>query len=319
LANFASGKHPSTIAVLDIGSNTVLLLVLQRDGGVLLEDARITRLGEGVFESGRLAPTARTRTHEAVAELAGRARDAGAQQVVAVGTEALRCAEDGRAFLKELADSVPLDGARLLAGREEARFAIEASRRSLGLAGHSLAVIDVGGGSTELAWLAPGGEVEGRSLPLGSVRLTEALVSAHPIAPAELNALRSCVRQQHGALREAQTRGLSGGGSVVAVAGTATTLASLEQRMQPYDPERVEGVMLARERIGAWVARLAALSLDARRALPGLEPGRADVIVAGMIILEEILAALGADHVRVSGHGVRHGVALGLLEGSTAV
>jgi exopolyphosphatase/guanosine-5'-triphosphate,3'-diphosphate pyrophosphatase len=319
LANLASGKHPSTIAVLDLGSNTVLLLVLQRDGGVRLEEARITRLGEGVFESGRLAPTARARTREAVVEFAGRARDAGAQQVVAVGTEALRRAEDGPAFLKELADSVPLDGARLLTGSEEARFAIEASRRSLGLAGDSLAVIDVGGGSTELAWLAAGGEVEGRSLPLGSVRLTEALVSAHPIVPAELDALRRCVRQQLGALREAQSEGLSGEGTLVAVAGTATTLAALEQRLQPYDPERVEGVTLARERIGAWVARLAALSLDARRVLPGLEPGRADVIVAGAIILEEILAALGADRVRVSGRGVRHGVALALLEGSTAV
>ena len=108
-------------------------------------------------------------------------------------------------------------------------------------------------------------------------------------------------------------------GDVVAVAGTATTLAALDQRLDPYDAERVEGHMMTLERLAAWIERLAALTLEARRVLPGLEPGRADVIVAGAVILREVLAALGAPAFAASGRGVRYGVARALLAGREAV
>src|SRR5262245_21904564 len=163
------------LAVIDLGSNTVLLLVVDANGRALEEGSRITRLGQGVFRSGQLHPEAIGRTRAAVADFAGRARARGARAVVGVGTEALRRARDGAALLEEFERSGLLDRARLLSGEEEARCAIEASWRLAGPAA-GLIVIDVGGGSTELAWTGSGasGGVRGISLPLGSVRLTEA-------------------------------------------------------------------------------------------------------------------------------------------------
>lgn len=172
MANSATGTAPDRVAVLDLGSNTVLLLVLACDGRVLCDEAEITRLGQGVFASGVLAADARTRTLRTACAFAERARSAGAERIVAVGTEALRRARDGRAWLDELAAAARLDDARILSGEQEAAFAIEASRGAAGPV--SLLVIDVGGGSTELAWSGTGGAVHGVSLPLGSVRLTEA-------------------------------------------------------------------------------------------------------------------------------------------------
>ena len=311
MANSATDNAPERVAVLDLGSNTVLLLVLARDGRVLCDEAETTRLGKGVFSSGVLADDARERTLRTACAFAERARAAGAERIVAVGTEALRRARDGRAWLDELSAAARLDDARILSGEEEAAFSIEASRGAAGPV--ALLVIDVGGGSTELAWSVPGAPVHGVSLPLGAVRLTEAVVSRHPLPASELAKLRHAARE---GLRAVAA---DGGERVVAVAGTATTLAALDQALEVYDPERVEGHELSRERLAAWIERLAALDLAERRALPGMEPGRADVIVAGLVILDAVLERAKATHFRVSGRGVRHGVALALLAGRYAV
>lgn len=299
------------VAVIDLGSNSVLLLVLQRGGRVLRDECQITRLGQGVFASGRLHPDARSRTRRAVESFVAQAREAGAERVVAVGTEALRRAADAPSFVEELCKETGLDELRILSGEQEAELAIEASRRS---GGDELVVVDVGGGSTEIAVATRAG-VRGLSLPLGSVRLTEALLPAHPIPAADLARAREAVAF---GLREWVTAPAPAL-DVVATAGTATTLAALELALDPYDPGRVEGLELSSDTLGAWIARLSRLDLEARRALPGLEPGRADVIVGGLLILEAALARLRARAFRVSGRGVRHGVALRLLEGDGAV
>ncbi len=287
--------------------------MLQRDGAIVYEEARITRLGQGVFASGRLAPEAIERTERAVVELAARARALGAERLVAVGTEALRRARDGQLFLSRLGERIGADLVRLLGGDQEAAFAIEASRRARP-GGADPLLIDVGGGSTELAWL-DGGRVRSASLPIGSVRLTEAWVRSHPTPEAERESLRRAAREALRAVAAPRT----GDGEVVAVAGTATTLAALDLALDPYDPERVEGHRVTRALLGEWIERLADLDLAGRRELPGLEPGRADVIVAGLVILDEALTHLRAADFLVSGRGVRHGVALALLDGAMAV
>ncbi len=314
MANIDRAEIPRRVAVLDLGSNTVLLLILDREGRALQDHAKITRLGEGVFERGRLLPEAWRRTREAVVELAERARAESARPLVAVGTEALRRAEDGREFLDEVARAARLDRAWLLTGQQEAELALEATRRAAS-PGESALVIDVGGGSTELARLDTSGHAQGTSLPLGSVRLTEACVDRHPIPADQLERLRQTVRRELASL----TPMAASGTSLTAVAGTATTLAALDQELEPYDPERVEGYRVGRERLAAWIERLAVLDLEQRCQLPGLEPGRADVIVAGLVILDELLGALGASSLRISGRGVRHGVALRLLDGRNPV
>jgi exopolyphosphatase/guanosine-5'-triphosphate,3'-diphosphate pyrophosphatase len=302
----------SAIGIIDLGSNSVLLLVAERGGRILYDGARITRLSEGVFRSGVLAPAAMKRTRQVVREYSDRARQLGAERIVGVGTEALRLARNGAHFLDDLRREGLLDTTALLSGEQEAKLAIEASRRALAGAEGRPVVVDVGGGSSELAWLDLRGRVQAMSFPIGSVRLTEAHVRSHPIPPAEMEELRSAVSQA--------TRGLEPlAGTVVAVAGTATTLAALDLRLETYDPEAVEGYSLDASRLRRWIEQLAQLSVEARRQLPGLEPGRADVIVAGLVVLEGLLERIGAKRFNVSGRGVRHGVALRLLDGSKLV
>jgi exopolyphosphatase/guanosine-5'-triphosphate,3'-diphosphate pyrophosphatase len=235
------------------------------------------------------------------------------ERLFAVGTEALRRARGGAQFLAELVRDGLVDAARLLTGEEEAELTVEATRRSVGGA---LAVIDVGGGSTEVAWReSAGGAIRGVSLPLGSVRLTEAHLPRHPIPAEDMARLRDHVLVASDPLARALPSGLPADASVVAVAGTATTLAALEQRLEPYDPARVEGFAFERARLVHWIERLAHLGVPERRRLPGLEPGRADVIVAGLVCLEVALLRLRASRFTVSERGVRHGVALRVLAG----
>ena len=308
-------RASAPVAVIDLGSNTILLLVLEPGGGVLRDEARITRLGQGVFATGVLDPDAKARTCSVVREFASLARELGAERVVGVGTEALRCARDGEHLLEELCAEGTLDAGHLLDGQQEAELAIAASRRAAVQV--PLVVIDVGGGSTELAWTGGPDGVQGTSLPLGSVRLTEALVSRHPIPAAELAELRRAVEQAGAEL--SRVEGLDGGGEVVAVAGTATTLAAMELRLARYAAQVVEGLPLERQTLSRWIGELARMSVEQRRRLPGLEPGRADVIVAGLVILEGVLGAIGTERFRVSGRGVRFGVAFRLLEGRNPV
>ncbi len=308
------------IGVLDVGSNTVLLLVLEADGRVIRDEAHITRLGQGVFASGVLAPAAIERTRAAIAELAARARADGVERVVAVGTEALRRARDGAGFLARLVREGRVDAARLLSGVEEAEVAVEATRQRLGASREALAVIDVGGGSTEVAWRARARDpISGLSLPLGSVRLTEALLPRHPIPSEDLLRLREEVRRASEPLEAALPHGLPDDAAVVAVAATATTLATLELALARFDAERVEGHEVDADTLRAWAERLAGLSVSERRQIPGLEPARADVIVAGLEILRGVLERLRVRRFTVSGRGVRHGVALRVLAGQMVI
>jgi exopolyphosphatase/guanosine-5'-triphosphate,3'-diphosphate pyrophosphatase len=313
-------RGPSRVGVLDLGSNTILLLVLAADGQIVRDDARITRLGQGVFETGDLAPEAERRARDAITDFAGAARAEGVDRLVAVGTEALRRARGGAQFLESLVRDGTVDAARLLSGDEEAELTVEATRLSVGQRRDALAVIDVGGGSTEVAWReSRGAPIRGVSLPLGSVRLTEAHLPRHPIPDADLAALRERVRLASEPLGRALPAGLRGDAAIVAVAGTATTLAALELRLEVYDRERVEGFEIERAVLSHWIERLARLGVDERKRLPGLEPGRADVIVAGLVCLEAALVRLRATRFTVSERGVRHGVALRILAGEPVI
>jgi exopolyphosphatase/guanosine-5'-triphosphate,3'-diphosphate pyrophosphatase len=224
----------------------------------------------------------------------------------------MRTAHDGREFLTGLCEEGALDRALLLTGQEEAEVSVETNRRQS--EAERMAVIDVGGGSTELAWTTAEGGVEGLSGPLGCVRYTEAFLPEHPIPGEDLHALRERVRQQAEIYPT-----LTDGTEVTAVAGTATTLAALQLALDPYEPDRVEGYRMGMPSLEHWIASLAALSVPERRRLPGLEAGRADVIVAGLVILSGVLARVGVAEFRVSGLGVRHGVALRLLDAAPAV
>jgi len=283
-------------AVIDIGSNSVLLLTVAVDRGrarVLDQALAVTRLGTGLRPGGRLDADALARTRDAVVAFAARARARGAPRVWAFATAALREATDGSATAGAIAATagVPVE---VLSGEREAALAYAAVA-----AGETpLLVADVGGRTTELT-LGVGERVLGAaSLPLGALALTEAhgadLDGAHAAVGAVL------------AASELPARARTVGARLAASGGTATALAALDLGLGAYVPRRVHGHVLARTALAGHTARLARMTAAERAALPGLDPGRGAILPAGALVLERVAGALGADRIVVSDHGVRH-------------
>ncbi len=283
------------VAVVDLGTNTTRLLVADVDDGRVEEVARrteITRLGEGVDERRKLLPLPIARVRNVLAEYRRELERLGAERTLAVGTSAIRDAENGEAFLGEIEWSYGFT-TRLLSGEEEGELTCRGVAGGRELEPGTL-VLDIGGGSTEL--IAGG---SGTSLDLGCIRLTERFLHSDPPTREELEAAARAVRDALPDLEPAQAIG---------VAGTVTTLAALE--LGEYDPERVHGYRISREAVDAQLERLASLPLAERRELPGLEPERAPVIVAGVVIVREVLDRYGLDSLEASERDILHGAAL---------
>lgn len=294
-------------AAIDVGTNTVLLTVAERRGTALaplVERAEITRLGRGVDASGRLDPAGIRDTVAVLAAYAGEARALGAEIVACVATSAARDAGNGAEFFEAARRAAGL-APEVISGDEEARLVYSSAWRDFGGAG-PLAVLDVGGGSTEFT-VGDGPAPRARtSLQVGAVRLTERHVRGDPTTAAEVEALRRAARE---ALQPIATMAASlGQARLVGVAGTVTTLAAVEQALPTYDAERVHGATLTLASADALVTRLAALTVRERAGLPGMEPKRADVILAGAIVVVEALRTAGFDRLTVSDRGVRWGL-----------
>jgi exopolyphosphatase / guanosine-5'-triphosphate,3'-diphosphate pyrophosphatase len=292
------------LATIDIGTNTTLLLVAAAGPTVevLDERAEITRLGRGVGSSGALDPDAIARTLDVLRGFAEVARRHGAR-IAAVGTEALRRAGNAAEFLDPAARilGTPVE---VIDGHREAALTFAAVVASFpDVHSGELVVVDIGGGSTEIV-LASDGEMGFRtSLPLGSVRLTEAFVHHDPPTPAEQAAVASAVDAAIRAVPFSRRRA-----ALVGVAGTVTSLAAMALELISYDPTRVHGLRLSRADLGRQIARLGAATQAERERMAGLDPRRADVIWAGALILDRIAAAAEIDEVRVSDRGIRWGL-----------
>ena len=298
------------VAVVDIGTNSTRLLVAQVEGNALTELERrttVTRLGEGVEATGRLSDAAIARVSEALAGYRAALDALGAERVVAVATSAMRDAANGPQFRDEIERRFGLD-ARTISGDEEARLTFLGATAGRD-AGAATLVIDIGGGSTEFVVGHPGGDPEFHiSTRMGSVRHTERHLHGDPPTDAELAALAQDARAivEADVLADLRT-GVDAG---IAVAGTATSLAAIDQELDPYDPERVHGYRLGVASCERLLARLADLTVAQRREVPGLHPDRAPTIVAGAGILFESMRACGLDEIEVSEHDILHGAAL---------
>jgi exopolyphosphatase/guanosine-5'-triphosphate,3'-diphosphate pyrophosphatase len=297
-------------AAIDVGTNTVLLLVAERgaDGSFapVSERAEITRLGRGVDRTRRLDPAAIRDTVEVLARYAAEARALGARQIACVATSAARDAANGSDFFATARAAAGV-APEVVSGDEEARLVYASAWRDFGATGRTLAVLDVGGGSTELV-VGDGPAPRARaSVQLGAVRLTERLVTADPIPPAELAGLRAAAAAAMAGLPIAEV-GDPGRATLVGVAGTVTTLAAVERGLRVYDAGVVHGAVLSLDALERLHARLGALTVAARAAVPGMEPKRADVIVAGCAIVIEAMRAARFDRVTVSDRGVRWGL-----------
>lgn len=310
------------VATIDIGTNTTLLLVAERGSAgplaPVLERATITRLGEGVDRCRRLAPEAVSRTCACLDEYASLISANRVDRVAVVGTSAMRDAAGGESLVSHVRSRLGVD-VRVLSGDEEARMTFRGALSGLPLDdGREVGVFDIGGGSTEVVIgrrvAASSPELRfSESFDIGSVRLTERFVAHDPPAALELDAIKRVADEALEAVPA-----LDPESRPVGVAGTITTLAAVALGVVPYDAPRVHGCVLTREQLGGVLEHLASLDLEARRQIPGMEPKRADVIVAGGIVALTLLNHWNAAGLVVSDRGVRWGLAEELAGGTDA-
>ncbi len=298
-----------TVAAVDVGSNTVRLLIAKvTASGLRRLDRRsvVTRLAEGVDRTGRLHPEAVGRTLDVLATYAGLVAASGCDRVGVIATSAVRDATN-RAIFTEPARATMGVPARVLSGEEEAAMAF-AGTIGAGVGRPPLLVIDVGGGSTE--FVAGSRAVEWAvSVDIGSVRLTERLL---PDRPASAAAVAVAYRQVAG-LFAAQVQVPHPVGTVVGVGGTFTALAAIHRRLPVHDPQRVHGTVVSAADLEALVQRLASLDLAATRAIPSLDPARAPVLLAGAVVAHAAVRHVGAASVTASEHDILDGLALALV------
>ena len=299
------------IAVVDLGTNSTRLLIADVAGGRVDEVERrteITRLGEGVDAAGKLTAGAIKRVLNTVGsyrELID-AHDAG--KVVAVATSAVRDAKNGEQFRQELVDRFAVE-TRTISGEEEARLSFLGATSGRPHGGEPLLVLDIGGGSTEFVVGIPGSDPTFHvSTEAGSVRQTERHITEDPPTDTEVSAVAGEVAAiiEAEVPREVRRNAAAG----IAVAGTATSLAAVDQRLEEYDPERVHGYRLDRYAVEEILAHLAEIPLAERREIIGLPPGRAPTIVAGALILSEAMAAFDFDWIETSEADILHGAAI---------
>ncbi len=301
----------SRIAVVDLGTNTTRLLVCDVRGRGIDELERrtaITRLGEGVDATGRLADGAKERVRSTLAEYRELIDRHGAGRAVAVATSAIRDASDGEEFRNEVSERFGLD-VKTISGETEARLTFLGATSGRPEDGDLLLVVDIGGGSTEYV-IGPAGTNPDHdvSTAIGSVRQTERHLKSDPPSEDSLTAMIDEVRNVISSAipRDVRERVEAG----IAVAGTATSLAAISQELEPYDPSRVHGFRLELGEAERILAMLATLPLEERREVPGLHPDRAPTIVAGALILVEATRAFGLDWIETSEADLLHGAAL---------
>jgi exopolyphosphatase / guanosine-5'-triphosphate,3'-diphosphate pyrophosphatase len=297
------------IAVVDIGTNSTRLLVADVEDGQVTELERrstVTRLGRGVDTSHQLSAEAIEDVCNTVAEYIAIYEPLQPDVVTAIATSAVRDADNSSAFVAELRERFALN-ARILDGAEEARLTYRGACAEREPVDGTL-VVDIGGGSTELVVGSGPKMTYFASLQVGVVRHTERHLKSDPPAAAELEALANDVRDQIFAeLAKADFFQVREG---IAVAGTPTSLAAIEQELDPYDPEKVHGYRLSLDAIQRLCSILAAKTLDERLHLRGLHPGRAPTIVAGILILIQVMRAFGLREIEVSEHDILYGAAL---------
>lgn len=307
--------RPGRYAAIDIGTVTCRMLVADIDEEGLLRELdreyAITNLGEGVDASGVLKPEAMSRVLDVVARyqevLSDFERSGRPVRVTAVATSAARDARNAGEFERLLAErGIELS---VIPGAREA--ALSFAGASYDFLGERLLVVDIGGGSTEVvAGRAGGDPVRARSFDIGCRRVTEKFLASDPPSDCELERARQWTREGMRPLFEELRASGFFLDRLVAVAGTATTVVAVRERMRVYDTARVHKALVTRTDLDAVSERLQSVALSERERIVGLDPGRAPVIVAGMVILQTVLDLAGVDSFTVSESDILHGIVL---------
>ncbi|MEU8221896.1 Ppx/GppA phosphatase family protein [Kribbella sp. NPDC048915] len=297
------------VAAVDCGTNSIRLLIADLVDGRLVEvDRRMTivRLGQGVDASGAFAPEALERVFAAASDFAAVIRAAGVGRMRFVATSAARDVSNREVFRNGIEERVGIRP-EIISGEEEAELSFRGATTSLDLPAPYL-VTDIGGGSTELVLGDAGGVIAAESLDIGSVRLTERHVTTDPTSAVELAAITRDID----VLLDKTRVPLDEARAVVAVAGTATTVAAVALNLPEYDRDAVHRARLTADQLRDTTTWLTTSTRAARAAVHSIHPGRVDVIGAGALILQRLVDRLSVDSVLVSEHDILDGVALSL-------
>jgi exopolyphosphatase/guanosine-5'-triphosphate,3'-diphosphate pyrophosphatase len=291
---------------VDAGTNSVKFDVAERgpDGSLhpIVDRAELTRLGEGLDRTGEISDEATARTADAIDGMAREARDLGARALVAVGTAGLRIARNGDDVVRTIRERTGVS-IEVIPGEEESRLAYLAVLAGLGLRDEPLAVFDTGGGSTQLTF-GHGTRVDERfSVEVGAVRFTEQYGLAGAVSEQVLAEARAAIAEGL-----ARADGHERPDTLFGMGGAVTNLTAVKHAMAVYDPDVVQGTVLDRDEIDRQIELYRTRDVDARRSIVGLQPKRADVILAGALIVRTVMDKLGSDSVTVSDRGLRHGV-----------
>ncbi len=290
-------------AVFDLGSNSVKLLVAMSGGGhmaVIADEVRICGLGEGLRASGRLSESAMNRTLIALEELVDLAHKLGASDMRAVGTQALRQADNGAEFLGRVQDRCGLLVA-IISGDEEARLSFLAACTSLGKRNDDLVTFDIGGGSTEFNFGRQAQVKDSFSLPLGCIPITEDFFEDDPPSRERVDAALNALHKELSALS-----GKSG--ALVGIGGTLTTLGTVQLGLEDFQGERLRGLKVSPAEVDRQIELYRTLPLVERRTIRGLHPERAPVILAGACLVRAVMNRLGSKELLLSDLALRHGL-----------
>jgi len=297
-------------AFIDIGTNTILCLIAElRDGGrfrVLDDLAEITRLGQRVDRTGLISDEREQRSSAVLRGYLDACKTLGVGEVIAVGTSALREARNSLEVRQRWQLELGLD-VRVIGGDDEAGYSFLAAQRGLPLSGEELLVIDIGGGSTEFIRGNDSGVSDALSLNLGSVRLTERFLGSDPVSAEEFAHMTSAIDSELTILGK-RLGHLAGASTWVGIAGTFTTLAAVEKKLVRYSHAMVHGSNLTHVEVQRQVRLYRNKTLAERKTIPGLEPKRADVILAGACLIDRMMTLFGARRLIVSDQGVRYGL-----------
>jgi exopolyphosphatase / guanosine-5'-triphosphate,3'-diphosphate pyrophosphatase len=293
-------------AVIDVGTNSVKFHIGEKLASgswrTVVDRAEVTRLGEGLRPAGDLAAPAMERTLTAVCGMAAEARQHGVAALLAVGTMGLRTARNSALFLERVRSQCAVE-IEVISGDEEGRLAYLAVQSGLGLSGGSIVIFDTGGGSTQFTF-GHGAAVDERfSLDVGAARLTEEFALDGVLTDEQLARALAGIASEFGRIDDVPSPE-----TVVGMGGAVTNLTAVKLRLATYDSDAVQGAVLERAEVDRQIELYRTRGVAERREIVGLQPKRADVILAGACVVRTVLVKLRKDSLRVSDRGVRHGL-----------
>jgi exopolyphosphatase/guanosine-5'-triphosphate,3'-diphosphate pyrophosphatase len=297
---------PVRFAVIDVGTNSVKLHVGERRAGgswqTVADRAEVTRLGEGLHESGSLQPEPLRRTADAIVGMVDEARREGTAEIAAVGTAGMRHAGNSAELVEAVRERCGV-GIEVISGEEEARLAYLAATSELDVGRESLVVFDTGGGSTEFTFGRAGQVQERFSLDVGAAQYTERFGLDGAVSEDAVGRARQAI-----AADLAKLDGRERPAALVGLGGALTNLAAVRHSLATYDADIVQGTVLDRAEIDRQIELYRGQTAEQRREIVGLQPARAEVILAGACIVRTVLDKLHCDELTVSDRGLRHGL-----------